>query len=634
MGDLASTNPTDDGQEHVLAAARHLVKALGASKNLSDDTRRLLMELDSHLSSMARISDSRAEEIREFEQQLKFAEQKIVAWASNPSMIWASGSRETASDYLQAVYEIQRITESFSGRDKELLGQAHTLLHMAMERLEEELLHILLEWKKQSQEPAFFISFRLSEEGVVYDESFVSTDNDSVEDASRRYSTGTEPDQEYCSLDLVHPDAVLDIKSIANTMFASHYDQEFCRAFVDFWRDVLDEYIVILGIDKFGIEDLLKMEWRRLNCKVKKWIRALKFVVRVYLASEKRLFYHVLGQFGSVCSDCFVEASKASMLCLLNFGEAMAIGTRRPEKLFCLLDMYEVLADLLRDIDSLFSEEAGSCVREEFHELVNRLSDTTRATFMEFGNAVASDKSTTAFPGGGVHHLTKYVMNYISTLTGYAETLNSLLEKDASLPQHLQSLTFDLEFNLDSKSRLYKDGSLIHIFMMNNIYYMVQKVKGSDLAELLGDEWIRDYTVKFQQHARSYERGTWVPLLSLLRDDGNLGKTLLKERYRGFNNAFEEVYKIQTTWSIPDGELRKDLRISISQKVIQAYRSFAGKNSAGEKYSKYTADDLENYILDLFKGSSAAGSLLHNNGRKRVGPKNRRPGDRRELGDL
>jgi len=74
---------------------------------------------------------------------------------------------------------------------------------------------------------------------------------------------------------------------------------------------------------------------------------------------------------------------------------------------------------------------------------------------------------------------------------------------------------------------------------------------------------------------------------------------------RSFYLAFEEIYKAQTAWIIPDSQLREDLRISTSLKVIQAYRTFVGRfaNHISDKHIKYSADDLESYLLDLFGGS-------------------------------
>ena len=109
-----------------------------------------------------------------------------------------------------------------------------------------------------------------------------------------------------------------------------------------------------------------------------------------------------------------------------------------------------------------------------------------------------------------------------------------------------------------------------------------------------------------------YERASWSSILNLLKDEGihvpgttSISKTLPRERLRSFYLGFEDVYRIQTAWLIPDVQLREDLRISISLKVIQAYRTFFGRHNChlNDKYIKYNADDLENYLLDFFEGS-------------------------------
>ena len=94
----------------------------------------------------------------------------------------------------------------------------------------------------------------------------------------------------------------------------------------------------------------------------------------------------------------------------------------------------------------------------------------------------------------------------------------------------------------------------------------------------------------------------------------------LKERFKNFNACFEDIYRIQTAWKVPDPQLREELRISISEKVIPAYRSFMGRFGSqlesgrhGGKYIKYTPEDLENYLLDLFEGMPC---VLHHLRRK------------------
>ncbi|XP_041002614.1 exocyst complex component EXO70E2-like [Juglans microcarpa x Juglans regia] len=653
MGDCEI--PELEGEEHLIAAVKHIVKALGSKKNLTDDARKILAQLGTQLSTMTTTTanETKDDKISEIEDLLNTVEEKIMSWEEDQSMIWDSGPEE-ASEYLNAAGEAQKLTERLERMclkkdddEYNLLQRAHNVLQKAMERLEEEFRHMLVE-NRQPFEPEH-VSFRSSEEDVVDEASIISFGDESIEDSIHR-DTVSRASEDYI-IDLIHPDVIPDLRCIAKLMISSNYDRECYQAYTSTQKDALDECLVVLGMEKLSIEDVLRMEWTSLNYKIKQWVRTMKIFMRVYLASEKWLGEQIFGELGPVNLICFVEASKASMWQLLNFGEAISIGPHQPEKLSRILDMYEVLADLLPDIDALYSDEAGSSVRIECHDLLSRLGDTVRATFFEFKNAIASNASINPFAGGGIHHLTRYVMNYVKFLTDYSETLNLLLkdhdaedpsslspdmsptmeEEDKSrnsssgispMAHHFRSIASILQSSLDYKSKLYREASLQHFFLMNNIHYMAEKVKGSELRHIFGDEWIRKQNWKFQQHAMNYERASWSSILSLLKEDGihnpgsnSISKTLLKERLRSFYLAFEEIYKTQTAWHIPDIQLREDLRISTSLKVIQAYRTFVGRHAIHlyDKDIKYSADDLETYLLDFFEGSPKS---LQNNSRR------------------
>ncbi|KAB2011300.1 hypothetical protein ERO13_D09G008700v2 [Gossypium hirsutum] len=646
MGDCESVAPQLEGEENLIAAAKHIVRALGSNKNLTKDVKKILADLGSQLSTMATIDDEGVEGLKSgIEEHLSVVEEKIMSWETDESMIWDSGPDE-AFEYLSAVDEARKLIQGLENRclngedEKELLCRAHDVLQLAMQRLEEEFKYLLVQ-HRQPFEPEH-MSFRSSEDDGVDVGSMVSFGDESFEESARRDSVSRTSEE--CIIDLVHPDVIHDLKCIANSMFMSNYDHECRQAYVIVRKDALDECLFDLEIEKFSIEDVLKMKWGTLNSKIKRWVRAMKVFVRRYLASEKWLCDQIFSELGLANFVCFVEAAKASMLQLLNFAEAISIGPHQPEKLVRFLDMYEVLADLLLDIDALFPDEAGSSVKVEYHEVLKRLADSVRATLVEFKNAVATNTSTNPFAGGGIHHLTRYVMNYLRLLVDYKDTLNLLLKNDRSVPVllspdsspstedestsndfsggvsamtlHMQSLTSILEVNLHEKSKLYRDASLQHFFLMSNIHYMAQKVKNSELRVIFGDKWIRKHNWKFQQHAMDYERATWSTILSFLKDESNssnssISRTLLKERLRSFYVAFEEVYRTQTAWLIPDVQLREDLRISTSLKVIQAYRTFVGRRMyhIGEKHIRYNAEEMQDYLLDLFEGSQKS---LHN----------------------
>ncbi|CAM8987600.1 unnamed protein product [Rhodiola kirilowii] len=645
----------EDGKcDDLIAALQHLVDELAAKKSFTDIERRLLADIGAQLTGLAIKEEPEAVKgVKDedcIEERLDELVIKIKNWDNDQSMIWECGVEEV-SIYVNCVNETCEIISSLEkqpvmegGEGDELLRRGHDILQMAMARLEDEFKHMLAV-NRLPFEPEVD-SFRSSEDGINVDDSLINSFEDDSREMILQENSGR-CSEEY-SIDLVNPDVIPDLRLIAKLMVSSNYHHECTNAYIFLRKEALEECLLNLEIEKLSIEDVLKMEWGSLCSKIRRWIRAMKVFVLHYLAREKYLSEQIFGDVGPISVDCFLESSKLSILQLLNFGDAIAIGPHEPDKLFRVLDMYEVLTDLVPEIDSLFAAEGGSSVRTECHDVLLRLGDCVRATTVEFENAIATNVSTTPFAGGGIHHLTKYVMNYIRLLIDYSVILNLLLinfndedlipvlpekapkaEQDndtisslTTLPMatYFRSVSNVLEAKLNDKSMLYKDASLQHFFIMNNIQYMAQKVMKSELRSHFGDEWIRKHNWKFQQEAMNYERACWSPILALLKDDGlnhpgskSISKTLLKERFRTFNLAFEDIYKAQTSWVISDLQLREDLRISTSQKVIQAYRTFYGRHVSeiSEKYIKYHADDLQELLMDLFEGSQKSLQSSH-----------------------
>ncbi|CAA6657381.1 unnamed protein product [Spirodela intermedia] len=346
--------------------------------------------------------------------------------------------------------------------------------------------------------------------------------------------------------------------------------------------------------------------------------------------SERKLCDLIFGDYpGPASATCFSGISKGSLFQLLGFGEAIAISPPKPENLFGLLDMYEGLADLMPEIRDFFSPEGSpASISTECHEVLRRIGESVKASFNEFKNAIRKKTSNTPFPGGGPVHLTKYVMNYIGVIPKYRQTLCLLLEGQhdreeeedgggevgsgdtSPLRRSLLSVAAILEENLRIRSKLYEDAALQHFFMMNNIHYMMKKVRECDIHELFGDDWMRAQSVQVHQHALHYQRESWSSVLNFFKDDGIYSP--------GSNQPSTAVLKernLQDTDGMahPDDRLRDDVVISISLNILQAYRNFKGRYEAyltgqrrREKYIKFTVDDLQNYLLDFFLGSPKA----------------------------
>lgn len=639
MTESKYTFPELDGEEKLIAAIKHIASALGAYTNLTDEARRVLADLGTQLTSIAQPDETNDETISEIASLLDAVQEKVMRCEADRYMIWDVAGPDEALEYLNAVDEARKLIERLESfpldnpedEDKrnELQRRARDVLQNALVRLEEEFKHILLQNRQVFGPVHTPLSFS---DGDSLDLGGDSIEGSVYKDCISRMSEEI--------VDFIGKGAVPKLRSIANLMFNSKWDRECTQAYISVRKDAFEECLFMLNVDeKLNIDEVSSMSWASWKSKIRRWLQAVKIFVRVFLASEICLCDQIFGELGSV-TLCFLKASKGSILQLLDFGHAISIGPKKPERVFLILDMHEMLTAFLPDIEALYMGDEGSLVTLKYHELLRRLGDSVRAAYVDFENIIASDNSTNP-KSGGLHPLSKHVMNYIKTLADYAETLNVVFKDQNEERDHTELLSANLiqttggfsssssskltpisrrfaslatllEGNLNTKSKLYKNASLQHLFMMNNINYMARKVKGSELKPIFGNEWIGKHNGLCHKYAMDYERASWGSALSLFKDSGvvDLGsysarKILIKERLRSFYIAFEENYRTQTAWTVTDIELREDLRISISCKVIPAYRSFVGRylGSIDNRYIKYSADDLENYLLDLFEGT-------------------------------
>ncbi|KAK7275564.1 hypothetical protein RIF29_16683 [Crotalaria pallida] len=602
------------------------------------------------------------------------AEKIILRWDSTASedarerMIFES-DRHEVDLYLQAVDEIQRSISSASLSDDPSSDKVNSAVQIAMARLEDEFRNILISHtlpidstdfhdpdassSSSSSSPSFSLpphdtvtanndddSSHHQQQQFLRFNSEGTTDS-SVNSGRRSSYRSTSSIRE---IDLIPSEAVYDLRCIAERMISSGYLRECIQVYGSVRKSAVDASFRKLGIEKLSIGDVQRMEWEQLEAKIRRWIRAAKVCVRTLFASEKKLCEQIFDGVGTCIDDaCFMETVKGPAIQLFNFAEAISISRRSPEKLFKILDLHDALMDLIPDIDIVFDSKSSDSIRVQAAEILSRLAEAARGILSEFENAVLREPSKVPVPGGTIHPLTRYVMNYISLISDYKITLNELivskpstgsrysgdpstpdmdfeeLEGKTPLAIHLIWIIVILQFNLDGKSKHYKDASLSHLFIMNNVHYIVQKVRGSpELRELIGDDYLKKMTGKFRQAATSYQRATWVRVLYCLRDEGlhqsggfssGVSKSALRERFKAFNAMFEEVHRTQSVWLIPDSQLREELRISISEKLIPAYRSFLGRFRSHiesgrhpENYIKYSVEDLEDAVLDFFEG--------------------------------
>jgi len=443
-------------------------------------------------------------------------------------------------------------------------------------------------------------------------------------------------------------ETIANLNKIAKQMIASGYENECCQVYAVSRRHAFEDGMYkLLGYEKFSIDEVQRMQWEALEREIPTWINTWKECTSVWFPAERKLVEMVFGDEAETVLSLMGNISRTIVIQLLNFGESIAMTKRAGEKLFKLLDMYETLRDAIPIMENMFPDDIMGEIKAETTSAKCRLGEAAVLIFCDLENSIKSETGRTPVAGGAVHPLTRYIMNYLRLACEYKDTLEEVFKEHSKIeradstsrPRHeseeskakseskqkedvspfaaqLMRVMELLDSNLEGKAKLYKEVALSCIFMMNNGRYIVQKIKGSaEIYQVMGETWCRKRSTELRTYHKNYQVETWSKILSCLSpkglsDHGKVQKPVLKERFKGFNAAFEEIHKTQSMWVVSDEQLQSELRVSISALVIPAYRSFLGRFSQildpgrqTEKYIKYQAEDIETYIDDLFDGN-------------------------------
>ncbi|THU66805.1 hypothetical protein C4D60_Mb05t18070 [Musa balbisiana] len=587
--------------------------------------------------------------------------EKFVALAEKEIVKYEAGDAKWSSDrddlsLLDAIDRISKLASAmtrFSSESKynQAMNRSGSLLHHSMCFLEDEFYSLLQD--PRAKQDAGSLSLKSKRQS-----SFSR-----LQESERSVPPSSESSSGECS-PAYPPETVERLHGIADAMISAGYHIECCQVFAVARRNAFEAGLPNLGFEKVSIDDVVKMAWESLESEIATWIRAFRHIVTAAFTVERHLCEAVFDGHHAVSDRLFRGFVRGATTQLLTFAEAVAMTKRSAEKLFKVIDIYETLRDVTPAVDVLLPDQAEqdehsiiADPKEEISSVRCRLGEMAVAIFRDLESSIKADNSKIPVPGGAVHPLTRYVMNYLKYACEYKNTLEQVFkehkhsEKTTShdedgkvarqgggggtdlnnsgnrdnscdhnpfAAQLMQALKL-LHSNLMSKSRLYKDQALCNIFLMNNGRYAAKKVKGSpEIHQLLGETWYRRRSSELRQYHKNYQRETWSRVLACLRDDGlqvkgSVAKPVLKERFKSFNAMMEEIHKTQSTWVVSDEQLQSELRVSVSAVVVPAYRSFLGRFSQyldpgrqTEKYIKFGPEDLENMIDELFDGNPSA----------------------------
>ncbi|KAL0537188.1 hypothetical protein IC582_026160 [Cucumis melo] len=585
-------------------------------------------------SSRPTLSDSMVEE------NLKVAESFVMRWRPDSTIVgflFQGDDRDEARKYIKAVMGLYKSMHSLASRDSssQKLMRAHDLMKIAMERLQKEFYQILSanrEYLNPESVSGVQSPTTISTRSSVSDFELESEDefrfaNESIAEVER-----------------VSMSAMADLKAIADCMISTGYGKECVKVYKIVRKSIIDESFYNLGIEKLSFSKVQKMDWEVLEVKIKIWLKGVKTAVKSLFEGEKILCDHVFSGSVSIRETCFAQISKDGAAILFGFPELVAKYKKTPEKIFITLDLYEAIADLWPEIDYIFSSTATSMVQSQAVSSLIKLGENIRTLISEFEMAIQKESSKTPIPRGGVHPLTRYVMNYISFLSDYSGILNDIVadwplatklsmpesyygtpkQEDSPITLRFAWLILVLLCKLDGKAEHYNDVALSYLFLANNLQYVVEKVRTSNLRFILGSDWVERHESKIKLYSSKYRRIGWSGVFSSLPRDvtAEISPEEARESFRNFNRAFEETYRKQTSWIVPDQKLRDEIKILLAREIGALYGEFYTRNrvrvrrvSGSDHAVRLSHDDLGNYLSDLFYGhgseSVGSGSSSH-----------------------
>ncbi|KAE9612148.1 hypothetical protein Lal_00022234 [Lupinus albus] len=627
-------------------------ESLQRSQIITDKVASILGSFDHRLSSLEtamRPTQVRTNSIRKahenIDKTLKAAEGILARFDQfrQAEATILKGPHDGMENYLQAIAELRSNIQFFGNikgfkSNDGIINHGSSLLAKAISKLEDGFRQLLLSYSKPVEPECLFDclpnSMRPSTGSPAHD------DGPNGKNHSNHHSEAHDIADAivYTPPALIPPSVLPLLHNLAQQMIDAGHQHHLLSTYRDARSNVLVESLQKLGVEKIDTDDVQKLQWEILEAKIGNWIHFMRIAVKLLFAGERKVCDEIFEGFDSLSEQCFAEATTNSVSMLLSFGEAIARGKRSPEKLFVLLDMYEIMQELHSEIGTLFKGKACVEIRVAAAGLTKQLAQTAQETFGDFEEAVEKDATKTAITDGTVHPLTSYVINYVKFLFDYRSTLKQLFQEfeDTEDSPQLASVTMRimqaLQTNLNGKSKQYKDLALTHLFLMNNIHYIVRSVRRSEAKDLLGDDWVQRHRRIVQQHANQYKRNAWAKILQCLSiqglassgggsgtaGDGGPGsssgasRAVVKDRFKTFNVMFEELHLRQSQWTVPDSELRESLRLAVAEVLLPAYRSFVKRfgslvesGKSHQKYIKYTPEDLDRMLGEFFEGKSS-----------------------------
>ncbi|XP_058783679.1 exocyst complex component EXO70H1-like [Vicia villosa] len=579
-------------------------------------------------SSISSSSTTTTPSIRKATARIEAAKALISKWNSETSDYAKVTSlfyvnKDEAIQYIQCVNHLQRAMHSLLKLEpfSQKLIHAQNLMQIAMKRLQKEFYQILSANRAH-----------LDPESVgSSDTSFSSYDYGGEEK-----DTGTAAER-ISEVERVSCDMVDDLRIIADCMVSNGYAKECVKVYTKVRKSIIDESIYKLNVEERSFSKVNKMDWKILEMKIKSWLEAVRISVRTLFIGERNFCDGIFAS-RSMREACFGEISRDGAILLFRFPELVTKSKKSmPDMIFLVLDMYTAITVLLPEIESIFLFDSTAAVKSQAYNSQQRLAESVRKILSEFEYTMLKNTSKLTANLGEFHSLTTRTMQYLTRLADYNHVLSEIFLdiRPSSMTSALpESYSYSLELSnnmtdisigfsvqmtrlievllseIDRKSNQCMDLSLCYLCLANNLWHVVEKIRATNLQDVLGDDWLLRHISKVKRLMENYERVAWDEVFSSLPENPT---TISVAEVRGvfmkFSLEFERAYQKQNSFVVPESEFREDIRASLERKLIPIYRELYdtyGRIMAGRSLTEmnecvvFTPEDVQKFLGNLF----------------------------------
>jgi hypothetical protein len=225
-----------------------------------------------------------------------------------------------------------------------------------------------------------------------------------------------------------------NIQRIADLMVRSGFQRKFSDVYSSSRSECLIESLSKLRFKKLSIEDLQMLSWKEIDDETERWIKATNVALKILFPVERKLCNRFYFGFSSTPDKLFMDVCRESTQQLLNFAEAIAIGSRSLERLPTVIKVIDTMRDLINpEFEYLFCDQYIGSLQNEITTIYRRLAEAPIGILLEYVNMIKQSPAGRLNFRGVPHSVTSYE-DYLSTASPSWETLEQVFKVDNGQP--------------------------------------------------------------------------------------------------------------------------------------------------------------------------------------------------------